>query len=75
MRKNFLTVALLAGLAGGAAAQQPADPPGPKVGDMAPDFSLSGATRYGLLQEPVRLSQYRGEVIVLAFFSRARTRG
>jgi hypothetical protein len=23
---------------------------GPKVGDMAPDFSLAGATRYGILR-------------------------
>ncbi len=45
------------------------------VGDMAPDFVLPGATRYGLLDEPVRLSDYRGETVVLAFFFRARTRG
>ena len=45
------------------------------VGEMAPDFSLPGATRYGLLRDPVRLSDLRGEVVVLAFFFRARTRG
>jgi len=45
------------------------------VGEMAPDFALPGATRYGLLQEPVRLSDYRGETVVLAFFFRVRTRG
>jgi peroxiredoxin Q/BCP len=45
------------------------------VGEMAPDFSLPGATRYGVLQDPVRLSDLRGEVVVLAFFFRARTRG
>ena len=45
------------------------------VGDMAPDFALPGATRHGLLQEPVRLSDYRGETVVLAFFFRVRTRG
>jgi peroxiredoxin Q/BCP len=45
------------------------------VGEMAPDFSLPGATRYGVLQDPVRLSDFRGEVVVLAFFFRARTRG
>ncbi len=45
------------------------------VGEMAPDFELPGATRYGLLQEPVRLSDYRGETVVLAFFFRVRTRG
>jgi peroxiredoxin Q/BCP len=45
------------------------------VGEMAPDFALPGATRYGLLQDPVRLSDYRGETVVLAFFFRVRTRG
>lgn len=45
------------------------------VGQMAPDFDLRGATRYGVLQDPVRLSEYRGKTVVLAFFFRARTRG
>jgi peroxiredoxin Q/BCP len=45
------------------------------VGEMAPDFALQGATRYGVLQEPVRLSDYRGDTVVLAFFFRVRTRG
>jgi peroxiredoxin Q/BCP len=45
------------------------------VGEMAPDFMVTGATRYGVLQDPVRLSDLRGEVVVLAFFFRARTRG
>ena len=42
------------------------------VGEMAPDFALPGATRYGTL---VRLSDYRGETVVLAFFFRVRTPG
>ena len=45
------------------------------VGQMAPDFELPGATRYGTLDAPVRLSDYRGETVVLAFFFRVRTRG
>ncbi len=45
------------------------------VGEMAPDFAVTGATRYGVLQDPVRLSDFRGEVVVLAFFFRARTPG
>ncbi len=44
-------------------------------GEMAPAFELPGATRYGKLQEPVRLSDYRGETVVLAFFFRVRTPG
>jgi len=50
-------------------------PTGPGVRDVAPDFALSGATRYGLLQTPVRLSDYRGRTVVLAFFYQARTKG
>ncbi len=45
------------------------------VGEMAPDITVTGATRYGVLQDPVRLSDLRGEVVVLAFFFRARTPG
>ncbi len=45
------------------------------IGEMAPDFALTGATRYGILQDPIRLSDLRGEVVVLAFFFRVRTRG
>jgi hypothetical protein len=81
-RNAALTVCALASLviAGGVArAQQPAAPAaapaGPTVNDVAPDFTLSGATRYGLLKTPVRLSDYRGRTVVLAFFFQARTKG
>jgi peroxiredoxin Q/BCP len=64
-------------VARGLGAQQPAEPayPAPEVGTLAPDFTLPGATRYGLLRDPVRLSDYRGKTVVLAFFYRARTKG
>lgn len=58
-----------------AAAPAPPQRPGPEVGSLAPDFSLPAATRYGLMAEPFRLSQFRGQAVVLAFFTRARTRG
>ena len=45
------------------------------VGEIAPDFELTGATRYGVLRDPVRLSDYRGKTVVLAFFYRVRTPG
>ena len=45
------------------------------VGTPAPDFSLRAATRYGVLDEPVSLSDYRGKTVVLAFFFRARGSG
>jgi len=58
------------------AAQQPAPPAAyPEVGAQAPDFALPGATRYGLLRDSVRLSDFRGKTVVLAFFYRARTKG
>ena len=73
------TLAAVLGSAAVAGAQQPdaAPPPqtGPKVGDTAPDFSLPGATRYGLLRDPVQLSSMKGKTVVLAFFFKARTRG
>ena len=52
------------------AVQQPIE-----VGAVAPDFSIPGATRYGALRPPVRLSDYKGKTVVLAFFFKARTRG
>jgi hypothetical protein len=72
------TVAALA-LPADASSQSGAAPPavmaGPRVGEAAPDFTLTGATRYGLLKSPVRLSDLRGRTVVLAFFAQARTRG
>ena len=49
--------------------------PAPDTGTIAPDFSLPGATRFGLLRDPVHLSDFRGKTVVLAFFYRARTKG
>jgi hypothetical protein len=73
-----LTLAALVGPVAVSAQQTPAPPPpptGPKVGEVAPDFTLPGATRYGRLREPVSLSSLRGNTVVLAFFVKARTRG
>jgi hypothetical protein len=64
------------GVAGPAAAQQAVTPNPPlEVGTVAPDFVLPGATRFGLLRQPVRLSDHRGKTVVLAFYFRSRTRG
>ena len=71
----FAALALAPAVAG---AQQPAAAPQGEllaVGTMAPDFALQGATRYGQLAAPVKLSDYRGKVVVLAFFFRVRTPG
>jgi cytochrome oxidase Cu insertion factor (SCO1/SenC/PrrC family) len=74
------TVASLVIAGGSAGAQQPAATApaavaGPAVNDVAPDFTLTGATRYGLLKTPVTLADYRGRTVVLAFFYQARTKG
>ncbi len=68
----LLVVALGAPTA--ARAQEPASEP-LEIGAIAPDFELPGATRYGELAEPVRLSDFQGKTVVLAFFFKARTKG
>lgn len=79
--RSLLVAATLAATAAPLQAQQPqaapaaARPAGLQVGAMAPDFAIPGATRYGTLAQPVRLSDLRGQTVVLAFFPRARTRG
>jgi hypothetical protein len=45
------------------------------VGTVAPDFALLGATREGVLTDSIRLSDFRDQTVVIAFFYRARTRG
>lgn len=79
-RVSLVAAALIAlGCARASAQQTPAAAASPApslgVGDLAPDFQLRGATRYGLLANPVRLSDLRGETVVIAFFYRARTKG
>ena len=68
-----LTLPLIAALAAPAA---PAQEPAPlEVGATAPDFTLPGATRYGVLKAPVHVSDFKGKTVVLAFFYKARTKG
>ncbi len=75
MRKAIF-LALLAGvLATGTPPTEAAAQQLLAVGQMAPDFALPGATRYGPLANPLRLSDFRGETVVLAFFFRVRTPG
>lgn len=75
--RRFLTTAFLLALAAQwAPAPAAAQVPEPlEVGAEAPDFTLPGATRYGVLAEPVSLGDYEGETVVLSFFFRARTKG
>jgi peroxiredoxin Q/BCP len=79
-RSALFATALMVATSAGAFAQQAQPQPGsaafaPDTGKMAPDFSLAGATRFGLLKDPVKLSDYRGQTVVLAFFPKARTKG
>ncbi|MFL5448467.1 MAG: hypothetical protein ACJ8A6_05365 [Gemmatimonadales bacterium] len=71
-RSLYLTVCLLALPA--VLAAQGAKPP-LEVGTTAPEFSMKGATRYGVLAKPVHLSDFKGKTVVLAFFYKARTKG
>lgn len=76
--RGWLSLAALVVAGAPVAAQQPQPATAtaaPDVGQMAPDFALPGATRYGVLSAPVKLSDYRGQTVVLAFFPKARTRG
>jgi hypothetical protein len=78
--RTFALSAAVAALGAGAiaapaAAQDVEATPPLEIGAVAPDFALPGGTRYGLLQEHVRLSDYAGQTVVLAFFFRARSRG
>ncbi|MDB4907763.1 MAG: hypothetical protein JWO05_2547 [Gemmatimonadetes bacterium] len=50
-------------------------PVAPEVGTMAPDFTLHGNTRFGPLGNAVKLSDFRGQTVVVAFFPKARTKG
>jgi len=74
-------------LATAASAQQPTNPPraspaapvpganAPVVGTLAPDFTIKGATRFGVIRDPMKLSDFRGQTVVLWLFIKARTRG
>ncbi|HVH10143.1 MAG TPA: hypothetical protein VM736_10125 [Gemmatimonadales bacterium] len=76
-RRSVALVLPLAGaLVGASAVAQEAKAPEPlQVGAAAPDFTLPGATRYGVLRTPIHLSDFKGKTVVLAFFYKARTKG
>lgn len=83
MNSSMLSLAAscvgIALLAADGTAQQPqqgtTQAAGLAVGEVAPDFAIPGATRYGLLRDPIRLADFRGQTVVVAFFPRARTKG
>ena len=81
--RHVIAGAVALGLAATLPAQQPQQPqsaaeptlPVPAVGDAAPEFSFRPITSSGIAATPVKLSDYRGQTVVLWFFVRARTRG
>ena len=75
LRRAGALLAAACALAPAAWAQAPDASGGPAVGATAPDFTLPGGTRYGLLKSPVHLADYKGQTVVLAFFYQARTKG
>ncbi len=78
MRTSLFAVLALAAAPALVAQQPAAAPPAPpplEVGAVAPDFTLPASTRYGLLRDPIHLSDFRGKTVVLAFFFKSRTRG
>jgi len=76
---SVLTASLLA--AGTASAQAaasnsaPSAPPAPEVGQPAPNFSGRVADASGVKAKPVSLADYKGKVVVLAFYPGDRTSG
>lgn len=75
--KRFLIALCLTLIAAPLSAQTPPTPAAPplEVGALAPDFELPGATAHGVLRDNVKLSNYKGKTVVLAFFFKARTKG
>ncbi|MFN8650757.1 MAG: hypothetical protein U0133_02495 [Gemmatimonadales bacterium] len=72
MRRIFLAVALAAAAPAALAAQ---DTIPLKVGMAAPEFALKAATLNGVESTPVKLSDFRDQTVVIAFFYKARTKG
>lgn len=75
MRILLLALALAAAPAVLAAQRTASAVPPLEVGAVAPDFAMTGATRYGVLAKPIHLSDFKGKTVVLAFFFKARTSG
>ena len=81
-----MTLAAAVALGGRLAAQQPTPAPAPAppappaatplaAGVEAPDFALRASTKDGVSAAPVHLKDLQGQVVVLAFFYKARTKG
>lgn len=72
MRTALLVLALASAAPAALAAQ---DTIPLKVGDVAPEFALRAATAEGVAPGLVKLSDFRDQTVVIAFFYKARTKG
>jgi peroxiredoxin Q/BCP len=77
---GLVAASLLAGVsasaqAPAAAATPPAAPPAPEVGQPAPNFTGRLADASGVKAKPVSLADYKGKVVVLAFYPLDRSGG
>ena len=72
---RFVAVLAVAAIAPSIAGAQTAQPTPLKVGEMAPDFTVTVVTAAGVVAKPFKLSEHKGETVVLAFFPKARTSG
>ncbi len=72
---RFVAVLAVAVIAPSIAGAQAAAPMPLKVGDKAPDFTVTVVTSAGVAAKPFKLSEHKGETVVLAFFPKARTSG
>jgi cytochrome oxidase Cu insertion factor (SCO1/SenC/PrrC family) len=57
------------------AAPAPAPLPIPEVGSAAPDFTFRAVTKDGIQTKSAKLSDYKGQTVVIWFFFKARTKG
>jgi thioredoxin-dependent peroxiredoxin len=75
MRPLYLALCIASAPAVLASQQTGSSVPPLQIGAVAPDFTMNGATRYGVLARPIHLSDFKGKTVVLAFFFKARTSG
>lgn len=78
MRRLFtasMAVAATALIASATPSVAAAQTAGPMVGEMAPDFTIDVVTKDATTPKAFTLSKARGQVVVLAFFPKARTSG
>ncbi|HEX2722546.1 MAG TPA: peroxiredoxin [Gemmatimonadaceae bacterium] len=72
---SFPTSSPTAQAATPATAPAPAPPPEIEIGRLAPDFTMDWADASGPRAKPLKLSDLRGKVVVLAFYPADRSTG